>query len=136
MLRRIYRAPELLQLLATFGVVLMLQDITLLVWGPNDLSLARAPWLRSFVRSGRANSILRPGADRGRAADAAGVVAAVHRTRWGTLVRAATQDRDMVAALGVDQRVLFSSVFTLGAALAGMGGALALPDARRICRSI
>ena len=53
---------------------------------------------------------------------------AVHRTRWGTLVRAATQDRDMVAALGVDQRVLFTTVFALGAGLAGLGGALALPD--------
>ncbi len=50
------------------------------------------------------------------------------RTRWGRLVRAATQDREMVAALGVDQRVLFTSVFALGAGLAGLAGALALPD--------
>jgi branched-chain amino acid transport system permease protein len=50
------------------------------------------------------------------------------RTRWGTLVRAATQDREMVAALGVDQRRLFTAVFALGAGLAGIGGALALPD--------
>ena len=50
------------------------------------------------------------------------------RTRWGTLVRAATQDREMVAALGVDQRLLFTSVFALGAGLAGLGGALSLPD--------
>ena len=41
------------------------------------------------------------------------------RTRWGTLVRAATQDREMVAALGVDQRTLFTAVFALGAGLAG-----------------
>ena len=50
------------------------------------------------------------------------------RTRWGTLMRAATQDREMVAALGVDQRLLFSTVFALGSGLAGIGGALALPD--------
>jgi branched-chain amino acid transport system permease protein len=49
------------------------------------------------------------------------------RTRWGTLVRAATQDREMVGALGVDQRLLFTSVFGFGAALAGLGGALQLP---------
>src|SRR6266851_2171368 len=51
----------------------------------------------------------------------------LHRTRWGILVRAATQDREMVAALGVDQAVLFSSVFALGSLLAGLGGALQLP---------
>ena len=51
-----------------------------------------------------------------------------HRTRWGTLVRAATLDREMVAALGVDQRLLFTSVFALGAGLAGLGGALSLPN--------
>ena len=49
------------------------------------------------------------------------------RTRWGTLVRAATQDREMAAALGVNQKVLFTAVFALGAALAGLGGALAIP---------
>src|SRR4030095_7414264 len=50
-----------------------------------------------------------------------------HRTRWGILIRAATQDREMVAALGVDQSRLFSSVFVLGSFLAGLGGALQVP---------
>jgi branched-chain amino acid transport system permease protein len=49
------------------------------------------------------------------------------RTRWGTYVRAATQDREMVSALGVNQAWLFTSVFALGAFLAGLGGALQLP---------
>ena len=49
------------------------------------------------------------------------------RTRWGTLVRAATQDREMVSALGVNQAWLFTAVFALGALLAGLGGALQLP---------
>jgi branched-chain amino acid transport system permease protein len=49
------------------------------------------------------------------------------RTRWGTFIRAATQDREMVAALGVNQAWLFTSVFALGALLAGLGGALQLP---------
>jgi len=50
-----------------------------------------------------------------------------HRTRWGVLIRAATQDREMVAALGVDQRRLFTGVFVLGSFLAGLGGALQVP---------
>jgi branched-chain amino acid transport system permease protein len=49
------------------------------------------------------------------------------RTRFGTLVRAATQDREMVSALGVNQAWLFTAVFALGAFLAGLGGALQLP---------
>ena len=53
------------------------------------------------------------------------------RTRWGTLVRAATQDREMVGALGVNQAWLFTGVFALGAALAGLGGAAAAARARQ-----
>jgi branched-chain amino acid transport system permease protein len=49
---------------------------------------------------------------------------ALARTRFGRLVRAATQDREMVGALGVNQAILFTGVFALGAALAGFGGAL------------
>jgi branched-chain amino acid transport system permease protein len=49
------------------------------------------------------------------------------RTRFGVLIRAATEDREMAGALGVNQRGLFTAVFMLGAALAGLGGALAIP---------
>ena len=49
------------------------------------------------------------------------------QTRWGALVRAATQDREMVGALGVDQAKLFTSVFFVGSVLAGLGGALQIP---------
>ncbi|MFO1028988.1 MAG: ABC transporter permease [Acetobacteraceae bacterium] len=130
LLRRIYHAPELLQLLATFGVVLVLQDLTQAVWGPNDLTLSRPPWLRGFLRIGDSRM---PLYDLWLIAIGPLVFAALWllftRTRWGTLVRAATQDREVVAALGVDQRKLFTSVFMLGAFLAGAGGALTLPDA-------
>ncbi len=129
LLRRIYRAPELFQLLATFGVVLMVQDVALRVWGPDDLALPRPPWMRGFVR------LLD---ERFPLYDLYLIMAGpvvlgllwllLHRTRWGRLVRAATQDRDMVACLGVDQRILFTSVFALGSGLAGLAGALALPD--------
>ena len=127
-LRRIYHAPELFQLLATFGIVLMIQDVALATWGAEDKLGPRAPGLRSFVilfgnRFPTYELFLI-------------VVGPVvlgliwflfQKTRWGTLVRAATQDRDMVGALGVNQRWLFSSVFAFGALLAGLGGALQLP---------
>ena len=130
LLRRIYRAPELFQLLATFGVVLMVQDVVLRVWGPNDLALPRARWLRSAVEIGDARFPLYDLILIGVGPLVLGLLWLLFtRTRWGTLVRAATLDREMVAALGVDQRRLFTGVFALGAALAGLGGALALPSA-------
>jgi branched-chain amino acid transport system permease protein len=129
LLRRLYRAPELLQLLATFGVVLMVQDITQRIWGAEDLALSRPPWMRAFVMLGDTQfplyDLLLIAAG---PAVLGGLWLLLHRTRLGRLVRAATQDREMVAALGVDQRGLFTAVFALGAALAGLGGALALPD--------
>ncbi len=129
LLRRIYRAPELLQLLATFGVVLIVQDATQAIWGAEDLSLPRPAWMRAFVAIGSERF---PAYDLLLIAAGPAVLGALwlllHRTRFGTLVRAATQDREMVAALGVDQRVLFTAVFALGAGLAGLGGVLALPD--------
>jgi branched-chain amino acid transport system permease protein len=129
LLRRVYRAPEMFQLLATFGVVLIAEDATLAIWGPGDLSLPRPPWLRSFVMFGDARL---PTYDLVLIAVGPvlllGMTWLLRRTRWGVLIRAATQDREMVAALGVDQRVLFTSVFALGAGLAGLGGALTLPD--------
>ncbi|MEZ5789085.1 MAG: ABC transporter permease, partial [Xanthobacteraceae bacterium] len=128
LLRRIYRSPELFQLLATFGVTLMMQDIVLLIWGPEDLIGPRAPGFKGAVE------ILGqwvPSYDLFLIVFGPTVLAALwllfHRTRWGVLVRAATQDRDMVAALGVNQKWLFTSVFALGIFLAALGGALQLP---------
>lgn len=127
-LRRIYHAPELFQLLATFAVVLVLDDLILLAWGPEDRLGPRAPGLEGAV------SILGqpfPQYELFLIAIGplvlAGLWLLLTRTRWGVLIRAATQDREMVAALGVDQARLFTAVFVLGAMLAGLGGALQLP---------
>jgi branched-chain amino acid transport system permease protein len=128
LLRRIYQAPELFQLLATFGVVLVVQDVALEVWGAEDLLGPRAPGLRGAV------TILGqpfPEYDLllvfvGPAV--LGLLMLLFRaTRWGILVRAATQDREMVQALGVNQAWLFTGVFALGSFLAGLGGALQVP---------
>ncbi|MEQ8966596.1 MAG: ABC transporter permease [Azospirillaceae bacterium] len=127
-LRRIYRAPELFQLVATFGVVLIVQDAVLAIWGAQDLMGPRAPGL-----SGAVEILGRRFPEYELVLIAAGpvVLAALwgvfHRTRWGVLVRAATQDREMVGALGVNQALLFTGVVCLGAALAGLAGALQLP---------
>jgi branched-chain amino acid transport system permease protein len=127
-LRRIYRAPELFQLLATFALVLIFKDAALWWWGPEDLLGPRAPGLSGAVTIlGRAF----PTYDLFLMLVGPLVLAMVwlllHRTRWGTLVRAATQDRDMLSALGVNQAWLFTSVFALGSMLAALGGALQLP---------
>jgi branched-chain amino acid transport system permease protein len=128
LLRRIYRAPELLQLIATFGVVLIVKDVALAMWGAEDLLGRRAPGLRGAVDvAGGAV----PAYDLLLIALGPVVLGALWwllaRTRWGVLVRAATQDREMTAALGVNQALLFSTVFFLGSMLAGLGGALQLP---------
>ncbi len=127
LLRRIYRAPELFQLLATFAVLLVINDATLLVWGNEDLFGPRAPGLRGSIEIlGRRF----PSYDLFLLAAGPLVLAALHlvlaRTRFGRLVRAATEDREMVGALGVNQALLFTAVFACGAFLAGLGGALEL----------
>jgi branched-chain amino acid transport system permease protein len=128
LLRRIYRAPELLQLLATFALVLVIKDFALWAWGPEDLLGPRAPGLRGAVEIAD-----RPFPQYELFLIALGPLVFIalqlllKKTRWGILIRAATEDREMTGALGVNQRWLFTAVFTLGAALAGLGGALAIP---------
>src|SRR5262250_1993259 len=124
LLRRIYQAPELFQLLATFALVLIINDAAQYVWGPEDLLGPRAPGLRGSVEILGRNFpsydlfliVIGP------------LVLLLHlmlaKTRFGRLIRAATQDREMVGALGVNQAMLFTVVFVLGAFLAGFGGAL------------
>jgi branched-chain amino acid transport system permease protein len=125
LLRRIYRAPELFQLLATFALVLVINDATLWIWGPEDVLGPRAPGLRGAVEIlGR----YLPSYDLFLIAAGPAVLVALHlmlaRTRFGRLIRAATQDREMLGALGVNQALLFTSVFALGSLLSGLGGAL------------
>lgn len=127
-LKRLYQAPELFQLLATFALVLIIGDAALAVWGPEDLFAARAPGL-----SGAVQILGRRYPQYDLLLIAAGPVVLgllwllLMRTRWGRLLRAAAENRNMLAALGVNQAWLFTSAFTLGAFLAGLGGALAAP---------
>ena len=127
-LRRIYNAPELYQLVATFGIVLIVQDAVLWIFGSEDRLGPRAPGLDGVVRI-FGEPI--PQYDLVLIALGPAVLALMwlllNRTRWGVLVRAATLDREMVASLGVNQSWLFTSVFFLGSFLAGLGGALQVP---------
>src|SRR3979490_3021010 len=128
LLRRIYHAPELFQLPATFGLTLMVEDLVVLIWGPSDLLGRRAPGFKGAVDFFGQNIptydlfliVLSP------------IVLGLlwlmfQRTRWGVLVRAPTQARDMGARLAVNRKWLFTSVFALGVFLAALGGALQIP---------
>ncbi len=127
-LRRTYGSPMLFQLLATFALVLIIRDAVYWYWGPMDLFAPRVPGLDGAV------SILGrriPQYDLVLIAVGPSVLLVLwwilRRTRWGTLIRAATQDREMLSALGVNQAWLFTSAFALGCFLAGVGGALQSP---------
>src|ERR1700732_3464451 len=128
LLRRIYHAPELFQLLATVGLTLMVEDLVVLIWGPRHLFGRRAPGFKGAVDFFGQNI---PSYDLFLIALGPVVLGLLwlllQRTGWGVLVRAATQDRDMVAALGVNQKWLFTRVFAVGVFLAGFGGALRVP---------
>src|SRR5262245_8671111 len=128
LLRRIYRRDPMMQLILTFGLILIIGTLVLLVWGPDNKSVSRPDALAGSVRIfgqpfpsyyllvlGLAPVI------------ALGLWLIFYRTRWGMLVRAATVDREMLGALGVDVSTLYTEVFVFGSWLAGVGGALAAP---------
>ena len=128
LLKRLYAAPELLQLTATFAVVLIVRDAVLAVFGATDLLGPRAPgFAGTFELFGHAI----PQYDLFLIAVGPLVLVAltmlVTRTRFGVLIRAASENRTLTAALGIDQARLFTAVFALGAFLAGLAGALQLP---------
>ncbi|GAA4331227.1 ABC transporter permease [Pigmentiphaga soli] len=128
LLRRLYGAPELFQLLATFALVLIVRDATLALWGADDRLGPKAPGLAGVIAPGRFDL---PVYDLVLMGVGVLVLAALrvllNRTRWGLRVRAATEDREMALALGMDERRLFTQVFALGAMLAGLAGALQMP---------
>jgi branched-chain amino acid transport system permease protein len=127
-LRRVYIAPELFQLLATFAVVLILRDAMLYFFGAEDLLGPKAPAMKGAIDIMGKRF---PEYDVFMIFVGPLVLVALwlfmKKTRFGLLIRAATQDREMVGALGVNQRWLFTGVFVLGSALAALGGALQMP---------
>ena len=128
LLKRLYCAPELLQLTATFGVVLIVRDAVLASWGPEDRLGPRVAGLDGVV-----NVLGRAVPEYDLFLLVVGPVVLilltllVSRTRFGMLVRAASENRVLAAALGIDEKTLFTVVFALGSFLAGLAGALTLP---------
>ena len=127
-LRRVYSAPEAFQLLLTFAFVLMFDDAVKLVFGPVYQSPPTPAALSGAFVLGRSILptyhlfILCVGALVG-----LGLWFFLEKTSFGLVIRATAADREMARALGVRSSRLFPWVFILGAALAGLGGALSMP---------
>lgn len=124
-IRRLYARDHLDQVLATFALILILSEGTRMIFGPFPLYLNVPEVLRGTVDLG-----LTPYSRYRLALIGAGLAVAVglwlliSRTRLGIQIRAGENDREMIAALGVNIRALYTVVFALGAALAGLAGAL------------
>ena len=128
LLRRIYAQEEIYQLLLTYALVLIIDDLAKIVFGPEFKSIPKPEILSgSVILFGGTVPVytllvvvLAP------------VVALLlwyllHRTKTGKVVRATSSDREMADALGINMSALFTLVFAFGAVLAGLGGALAGP---------
>ncbi len=128
LLRRMSGAPELYQLVATFGLSLAMHDAMQWGFGPDEVFAPRFPGLEGAVAIG---GELFPVYQLAMIALGPlvwlGLNLLLHRSLFGQRLRAATQDRDMLAALGVNPRPLMLGAVVLGCALAGLGGALQLP---------
>jgi branched-chain amino acid transport system permease protein len=129
LLRPLYKRAEEYQLLITFGLFLVLEDVIRFIWGAQPLS-ATTLWaaLGSVELWGAIYPVYNL------LVIAVGVVAAVlvwafvYRTRFGVVLRATSQDRKMAAALGVDVKRVYLQAFTIGCFMAGLGGAVIVPS--------
>ena len=128
-LRTLYQRDHLDQVLATFGLILFFNRLVQVVWGPAGLSIPLPAWLAQKVEilPGVPYPLYRLAITVVSLAVAAGLWYLITRTRIGMLIRAGASNRPMVAALGVDIKLLFTLVFGLGAALAGLAGVMNAP---------
>jgi branched-chain amino acid transport system permease protein len=128
-LRRLYGRDHLDHVLGTFGLILFFNELVRLIWGPAGMSLSLPMWLISpveilpglFYPTYRIAIILTA------LLVALFLYILVMRTRLGMLVRAGASNREMTGALGVNINLLYTLVFGLGAALAGLAGLMQAP---------
>ncbi len=129
LIRPFYRRPEEYQLLVTFGLLLVLEDVIRLVWGGTPLTASRLVDSLGLVQIGGlpypVYNMLMIGV--GMVA-ALALWAVVYRTKFGVLLRATAQDRRMAAALGIDVGRIYVLAFGLGCFMAGLGGAIVVPS--------
>ena len=125
-IRRLYSRDHLDQVLATFALILIFSEGTRWLYGSFPLYLNVPAALSGSVTlpGGIQYSLFRLAIIGAGLAVAVGLFLLIGKTRIGVQVRAGEADREMIAALGVDIRRLYTLVFALGAALAGMAGAL------------
>lgn len=127
--RKLYGRDHLDQVLATFGLILVLTTTAHLIWGPKGISVPLPIWLKGQVHM--SETLVFP--IYRLVIIGAGLAAAgflfwlVNYTRLGMLIRAGASNRRMVGALGINIELLFSAVFALGAVLAGLAGMLIAP---------
>ncbi len=128
-MRRLYGRDHLDHVLGTFGLILFFNELVRLIWGPAGLSLPLPSWLLMPVEilPGISYSAYRLSMILVTIAVAAFLYILVMRTRIGMLIRAGASNREMVGALGVNIKLLYTLVFGLGAALAGLAGLMQAP---------
>jgi branched-chain amino acid transport system permease protein len=130
MLRTVYGRDESFQLLLTFALVLMFQDVLRFIWGANPRALDSAYLIYGTISardfSVPVYNVLVIAAA---IATAVGLGAFLQRTNYGRILRATAENRSMAEALGVDVRRVYSAVFTFGAVLGTTAGALIVPTA-------
>jgi branched-chain amino acid transport system permease protein len=128
-LRRLYGRDHLDHVLGTFGLILFFNELVSIVWGPAGLSLPLPAWLSTSVEliPGVYYPTYRLAIIATALAVALFLYVVVMRTRVGMLIRAGASNREMVGALGIDIKLLYTLVFGLGAALAGLAGLMQAP---------
>jgi branched-chain amino acid transport system permease protein len=128
LLRPLYTRAEEYQLLITFGLLLILEDLMHLLWGPHPLTSSALPdWLGSSTILGATYPNYNLFVIATGLTAALGVWAFVYRTRFGVILRATAQNMRMASALGVNVKRVYVQAFTLGCFLAGLGGAIIMP---------
>ena len=126
--RRLYARDHLDQVLATFGLILFFNQAIILLFGRQPMFVQIPPLLSGALDLGLfAYPVYRLCIILAGLACAGGLFLLIQRTRLGMLVRAGATHRDMVQALGVDIRLLYTILFGLGAVLAGFAGLMAGP---------
>src|SRR5688572_3879573 len=128
-LRALYDRDHLDQVLATFGLILFFNELVAMIWGRASLYAQLPSWLRGHVElfAGSTYPLYRLSVIGVGLLIAVVLWYVVTHTRLGMLIRAGASNRTMVAALGVNIRLLYTVVFGFGAALAGVAGLMAGP---------
>jgi branched-chain amino acid transport system permease protein len=128
-LRRLYKREHLDQVLATFGLIMFFNELTRIIWGRQPLYLDVPPWLSGSIEllPGLIYPIYRLAVIGVGLGVALSLWFMFSRTRLGMQIRAGASNRDMIAALGVNIKLLYTLVFGLGTLLAGLAGSMAGP---------